>query len=164
LRTTSAYWEHSTIKRTLEILLVEDHAATATLTIEALRDAKTHIHVHVMGDGEAALDFLQRRAPYWQAPIPDLIILDLTIPKMPGQELLRRIKADPRVRSIPVIVLTGTDDVDSIEDAYQNQVACYVVKPVEPDRYFNAIRALKEHWFHVVTLPERQKRETASTA
>jgi two-component system response regulator len=111
--------------------------------------------VHVVSDGEEALSFLHRQPPYADAPRPDIILLDLTLPKIDGREVLVRIKADASLDSIPVIVVTSSSNPSDVEAAYRLQVAGYIPKCSELDRYFTAIRSLKELWFNVITLPGR---------
>ena len=141
--------------RAIQILLAEDDPAAAQLTIEALRDPRVRPVVHLVSDGEAALDFLHRQPPYADAPRPDIILLDLNMPKIDGREVLVRIKADATLDSIPVIVLTSSSNPTDVEAAYRLQVAGYITKYSELDRYFTAIRSLKELWFNVITLPGR---------
>jgi chemotaxis family two-component system response regulator Rcp1 len=141
--------------RAIQILLAEDDPAAAQLTIEALRDPRVRPVVHLVSDGEAALDFLHRQPPYADAPRPDIILLDLNMPKIDGREVLVRIKANATLDSIPVIVLTSSSNPTDVEAAYRLQVAGYITKYSELDRYFTAIRSLKELWFNVITLPGR---------
>ncbi len=141
--------------RAIQVLLAEDDPAAAQLTIEALRDPRVRPVVHVVADGEEALSFLHREPPYADAPRPDIILLDLNMPKIDGREVLARIKTDASLKSIPVIVLTSSSNPNDVEVAYRHQVAGYITKYSELDRYFTAIRSLKELWFNVITLPGR---------
>jgi len=134
------------------------------LTEEALRDAVVRYSVHIVSDGEAALDFIYRRPPFVDAPRPDLILLDLGLPKIDGQEVLARIKADAHVATIPVVVLTNSDSPKDINDAYRQHVSCYIRKPCAVDEYFTAIRLLKELWFNAASFPEEVAIETAKTS
>ena len=138
----------------IEILLVEDNPATAQLTIEALRDPKVSYHVDVVEDGEEALHFLHREAAYLAAPRPDLIFLDLGLPKIDGRKVLATIKADESLRDIPVIVLSCSSNPTDVEEGYRNQIAGYVTKPAGLDEYFTAIRSVTQLWFNVMTLPK----------
>jgi two-component system, chemotaxis family, response regulator Rcp1 len=138
----------------IEILLVEDSPAAALLTTEALRDPRVSYHVQVVEDGEEALKFLHREAPYSAGARPDLILLDLNLPKVDGREVLATIKADASLMDIPVIVLTCSSNPADVEDAYRHQAAGYITKPAELDEFFIAIRSLIQVWFNVMTLPK----------
>lgn len=138
----------------IEILLVEDNPASALLTTEALRDPKVSYHLQVVEDGEAALKLLYRQGPHSAAPRPDLVLLDLNLPKIDGREVLATIKADPNLMDIPVIVLSCSSSPSDVEDAYRRQSAGYITKPAELDEYFTAIRSLIQVWFNVMTLPK----------
>jgi chemotaxis family two-component system response regulator Rcp1 len=146
----------------LEVLLVEDSPEAAQLTLEALRDALVPNRISVATDGEQALGFLHRKPPYSDTPRPDLILLDLNLPKVDGRTVLATIKADENLMDIPVIVLTCSDNPADVEGAYQHQVAGYITKPSDLDEYFTAVRALKQLWFNVMTLPRRAKAKSAS--
>lgn len=139
--------------RPIKILLVEDSPADARLTIEALRDARIVNEIHVVSDGDEALSFLRNAAPHQEAPRPDIVLLDLDLPKVDGREVLQEMKADPKLMDIPVIVLTSSKNQADVAAAYKHQASSYIKKPVDPDQYFIAIRSLKELWFNVVTLP-----------
>jgi chemotaxis family two-component system response regulator Rcp1 len=145
----------------LEVLLIEDSPEAAQLTLEALRDALVPNHISVVADGEQALSFLQREPPYSDTPRPDLILLDLNLPKVDGRAVLARIKADESLMDIPVVVLTCSDNPADVEGAYRHQVAGYITKPSDLDEYFTAVRSLKQLWFKVMTLPRRVKADTA---
>jgi chemotaxis family two-component system response regulator Rcp1 len=138
----------------IEILLVEDSPEAAHLTIEALRDPKVNYHVQVVEDGEEALHFLHREEPHLSAPRPDLIFLDLNLPKIDGRKVLATIKAEENLMDIPVIVLTCSSNPADVEDAYRHQVAAYITKPAGLDEYFAAIRSLTQLWFNRITLPK----------
>jgi chemotaxis family two-component system response regulator Rcp1 len=138
----------------IEILLVEDNPAAAQLTMEALRDPKVSYHVDVVEDGEEALHFLHREAPYVAAPRPDLILLDLGLPKIDGRQVLATIKADEDLMDIPVIVLSSSSTPTDVEDGYRHQIAGYITKPAGLDEYFTAIRSLTQLWFNVMMLPK----------
>ncbi len=138
----------------IEILVIEDNPAAALLTTEALRDPKVKYHVQIAEDGEDALKLLRREGPHGAAPRPDLILLDLNLPKMDGREVLAAIKADANLMAIPVIVLTCSNNPDDVEDAYRHQIAGYITKPAGFDEYFTAIRSLTQLWFNVMSLPK----------
>jgi CheY-like chemotaxis protein len=148
----------------IEVLLVEDSPAAAQLTLEALRDALIPNQIHVVGDGEEALKFVHQEPPYSHAPRPNLILLDLNLPKVDGRHVLATIKADPSLMDIPVIVLTCSENPQDVEGAYQHQVAGYITKPGDLDEYFTAIRLLKQLWFKVMTLPKTVKAKSADNS
>lgn len=139
-----------------DILLVEDNEADVTLTNEAFRDATTRIQIHTVRDGEEALAFLSRTGVHADAPRPDLVLLDLSLPRVDGFQVLAQMKTDPHLKKIPVIVISGSDrDADKTR-AYDLQISSYLVKPVELDRYFTAVRAIKEAWFHALSVPPKE--------
>ena len=137
-----------------EILLIEDSAHDARLTIEAFRDAKTPAKVHTVENGEDALRFLRRQPPYSKQRTPQLVVLDLNLPGLSGYDVLTAMKADQKLKSLPVIVITSSDNPADVERAYANQVSVYLKKPVDPDHYFTMIRVIKELWFRFAILPQ----------
>ncbi len=139
--------------RPIEILMVEDNPGDARLTQEGLRDGKVRNHLHVVADGEAALRFLRRESEHAGAPRPDLILLDLNLPRSDGREVLREIKQDPDLRRIPVVVLTSSEAEEDIVAAYDLNVNCYVTKPVDFERFVGVIRSIEDFWLTVVKLP-----------
>jgi CheY-like chemotaxis protein len=141
----------------IEVLLVEDNPAQAHLTMEAFRDAIVHCDVSVVEDGEAALDFLRKQPPYEQAPRPDLILLDLNLPKIGGLDVLETVKSDPALQNIPVIVLTVSSSPKDVEAAYRHQAAGFVTKPLDLDEYFMEVRLLKELWFKIMKMPKAEQ-------
>jgi chemotaxis family two-component system response regulator Rcp1 len=138
--------------RVINVLLVEDDPAGAHLTLEALRDPQFPTRTYLVSDGEKALKFLQHRPPYEEADRPDLILLDLNLPKIDGLEVLARIKADATLADIPVFVLSASSNPSDIESAYRNQAAGYVTKFSELDKYFATIRSVKEKWYSCASL------------
>ena len=144
-----------TVPRAVEILLVDDNAGDIELTKVALRDAKIVNEVHVTRDGEEALAFLRRQGEFAQAPRPDLVLLDLRMPKVDGYQVLAEMKGDPELRRIPVVVMSSSSAEQDLARAYDAQVSAYLVKPSHFEEYFNAIRAVKELWFHIVALPPK---------
>lgn len=134
--------------RELDILLAEDNEFDVHVTVAAFRDAKTPNRIHCVSDGEAAIAFLKRTGEHSRAPRPDLILLDLNLPKLDGFEVLEAIKADPSLRNIPVVMVSGNIQDGDIRRAYELQVSSFLMKPREVDEYFAAIRSLKELWFH----------------
>ena len=141
--------------QSLEILLIEDSPADAHLTLEALEDTSTVYHVHVAGDGVEALRFLRRHSPHERAPRPDIILLDLNLPRIDGKELLAEIKSDELLMDIPVVVLSGSASLDDINYAYRHHVACYITKSAQLEQYMTAVRTLKELWFHTASFPNK---------
>jgi len=142
-------------ERQIAILLVEDNPADVHLTLTALRDARSSSEVHVVTDGAKALDFLTRQGDYAKAPRPDLVFLDLNLPKVDGYQVLETMKADPVLRRIPVVAISGSRSEIDIARAYDDQISAYLVKPPGVDEYFAAIRSLKELWFHAAALPPK---------
>lgn len=136
------------------ILLVEDNPGDVRLTQEALRDARVANQMHTMNDGVEALTFLQREGPYRDAPQPDLILLDLNLPRKDGREVLAAIKGDPRLRRIPVVVLTTSQDERDVDAAYDLHANCYIVKPVDLEQFLRIVRSIEDFWFEIVTLPQ----------
>jgi CheY-like chemotaxis protein len=141
--------------RPIEILLVEDNPGDVRLTQEALKDAKVANTMHVVEDGVAALDFLYRRGAYEAVPRPDLILLDLNLPRKNGREVLKQIKQDEQLKCIPVVILTTSQADDDISWAYKLHANCYITKPVEFAQFIRVVRAIEEFWFTIVTLPSR---------
>jgi CheY-like chemotaxis protein len=141
--------------RPIEILLVEDNVGDVRLTQEALKDAKVANTMHVVEDGVAALDFLYQRGAYAEVPRPDLILLDLNLPKKNGREVLEQIKQDEHLKSIPVVILTTSQAEADIADAYSLHANCYITKPVEFGQFIRVVRAIEEFWFTIVTLPDK---------
>lgn len=139
--------------RPVEILLVEDSPGDITLTVEALRDAKVTNNLHVARDGEEAIAFLRRQGEYADAPRPDLILLDLNMPRKDGREVLADIKADEDLRRIPVVVLTTSQNEDDVAEAYNLSANCYVAKPVDLDQFLHVVRAIDNFWLTLVKLP-----------
>lgn len=143
----------------IEILLVEDNPGDVRLTQEALRDGKMHNNLHVAWDGVEALEFLRRAGKYADAPRPDLILLDLNLPKKDGHEVLVEIKADGNLKRIPVVVLTTSKAEEDIFKAYDLHANCYISKPVDLDQFVRIVRSIEEFWFTIVKLPADGGRE-----
>lgn len=139
--------------RSAEILLVDDSPSDVLLAQEALSSGKLLNNLHVVQDGVEALDFLHRRGEYAAAPRPDLILLDLNLPKKTGHEVLAEIKADPQLRVIPVVVMTSSRAEADLQSAYQEHANCYVTKPLEFAAFIEVVRTVRNFWFNVVTLP-----------
>jgi chemotaxis family two-component system response regulator Rcp1 len=138
----------------IEILLVEDNPGDARLTIEALKEGRVLNHVSVVGDGEEALLFLRKEGQYSKAPRPDLILLDLNMPKKDGREVLAEIKADPKLKRIPVVVLTTSKADEDILQTYNLHANCYISKPVDLDQFLKIIKTIESFWLNIVRLPK----------
>ena len=139
--------------RPIEILLVEDSPSDTELTIEALRDFKVRNHVSIVEDGVLAMQFLRREGPYAQAPRPDLILLDLNLPRKDGREVLAEIKSNEHLKTIPVVVLTTSRADQDILRSYQLNANCYINKPVDFNQFLEVVRSIEAFWLYVVTLP-----------
>jgi len=138
----------------VQILLVEDSPGDVNLTREALRTAKVRNELHVVGDGEAALAFVRGEGEYAGSPRPDLVLLDLNLPRKDGREVLAALKADPDLKRIPVIVLTTSAASADVEAAYGLHANAYVTKPVTFGQFLEAIKRLENFWLEIVLLPE----------
>ncbi len=139
--------------RPVEILLVEDSPSDADLTVEALSDGKVLNNLHWVEDGVEALAFLRRQGKYNDAPRPDLILLDLNLPKKDGREVLAQIKVDPQLKLIPVIVLTTSAADRDIFKTYELNANCYVTKPIDLDQFISVVKLIETFWLAVVKLP-----------
>jgi two-component system, chemotaxis family, response regulator Rcp1 len=141
----------------VEVLLVEDSPGDVRLTQEAFRDANKSVRLHVVTDGVEAMAFLRHSGNHLTAPRPDLILLDLNLPKMDGREVLAQIKKDESLKTIPTVVLTTSDaDVD-ITKSYELQANCYLSKPVELDEFESLVKSINDFWLTKVKLPQRGK-------
>ena len=139
----------------IEVLLVEDDAGDELMTREAFEDNKIRNTLHVVRDGQEALDFLYRRGDHEEAPRPDLVLLDLNLPKYDGRQVLEEIKTDPELASIPVVVLTTSSAEEDILRSYKLHANAYVTKPVDLDQFIAAVRQIDEFFVSVVRLPGR---------
>lgn len=137
----------------VDILMVEDNPGDVRLTREAFDQAAIDFAIHVVTDGDAALDFLFQRGAHTDAPRPDLVLLDLNLPRLNGQEVLKSMRDDPELKRIPVIVLTSSDDEDDVLRSYQLQANAYLKKPVDPAKFDELVRFLEEFWFGIAQLP-----------
>jgi chemotaxis family two-component system response regulator Rcp1 len=140
--------------RPIEILLVEDNPGDVRLTQEALRESRILNTLNVAGDGAAAIDFLEQQGMYSTAPVPDLILLDLNLPKLTGREVLERIKTHPRWKVIPVVVLTTSESEVDILDSYALHVNCYITKPLAFESFMEVIKQIEDFWLTIVRLPK----------
>lgn len=138
----------------IQILLVEDHPADVRLAEEVLKAGKVANELHVAGDGEQAMEFLRRVGVFAEAPRPDLVILDLNLPKMDGREVLAAIKSDPDLLQIPVLMLTTSAAERDILDAYEQHVNAYITKPIDLDEFVRVVRSIEQFWLSIVRLPE----------
>jgi CheY-like chemotaxis protein len=141
--------------KSIVILMAEDNATDVMLTKEALAHAKVLNTLHVVEDGMEAMDFLHRRGKHAKAPRPDLILLDLNMPRKNGQEVLAEIKEDEKLKNIPVVILTTSKAEEDVVKAYGLYANCYVIKPVDFDVFAEVVRSIQQFWFSVVTLPPR---------
>lgn len=144
---------NQTAGQPIEILLVEDNPGDVRLTLEALKEGKVLNNLSVAGDGVEALAFLHREGKNGDAPYPDLILLDLNLPKMNGYEVLRKIKEDPSLRRIPVVILTVSKDEEDILKSYDLHANCYITKPVNLDQFINIVESIEDFWLTIVKLP-----------
>jgi len=150
---------HGSGSRPIEILLVEDSPSDVELTIEALRAAKVSNHLSVVEDGVQALEFLRREKQFFQSPRPDLILLDLNLPRKDGREVLTEVKADPDLKTIPVVVLTTSRAEQDVLRSYDLNANCYIAKPVDFNRFMEVVRSIEHFWLTVVTLPRSPAEE-----
>ncbi len=141
--------------RPIEILLVEDSPSDTELSIEALREAKVCNNLNTVENGVDALQFLRRQGPFAKAPRPDLIMLDLNLPRKDGREVLAEIKADPDLKTIPVVVLTTSRAEEDVLRAYQLNANCYITKPVDFQQFVKVVQHVENFWLEVVTLPPK---------
>ena len=141
----------------IEILLVEDNMRDVRLAVEALKDSKVRNNLYCVKDGVEAMDFLYRRKEYAGAPPPDLILLDLNLPRKDGREVLAEIKEDPKLRLIPVVVLTTSEAERDLVRTYGLHANAYVVKPIDLDRFVEVVQAIKDFWLTIVKLPPKSE-------
>jgi CheY-like chemotaxis protein len=142
--------------RPIELLLVEDSEPDVRLTIEALHEAKVKNRLWVVEDGVEAMDFLRRQGRHADAPRPDLILLDLNLPRKDGRLVLKEIKADESLKRIPVVVLTTSKSEEDVLRAYDLHANCYIAKPVDFNRFMEVVKSVEEFWLTVVKLPEER--------
>ena len=147
--------DNAMVGRLVEILLVEDNEGDVRLTREALKEGRIRNRLHVVIDGEQALAFLKRQGEYSDAPRPDLILLDLNLPRLDGKEVLASIKTDPKLKQIPVVVLTSSRTEQDLMRAYDLHANCYITKPVEFEEFIDVVRSIEDFWLTIVVLPPR---------
>jgi two-component system, chemotaxis family, response regulator Rcp1 len=143
------------LSKVIEVLLVEDNMADVRLTQEALKDSKVRLNLSVAEDGVVAMDYLRRRGSFGNVAKPDLILLDLNLPRKDGRETLAEIKADETLKQIPVVILTTSESEEDIVKTYKMHANCYVTKPVDFDRFREIVRQIEDFWFTVVKLPQK---------
>lgn len=137
----------------VHILLVEDNEGDIMLTTEALQDGRIINHIDVVRDGKKAMDFLLKKGEYASADTPDIIVLDVNLPKKNGHEVLQFIKNHHDLKQIPVIMLTTSSSKSDINKSYENHANCYITKPVDSDGFIRAIKTMEDFWIHIVKLP-----------
>ncbi len=137
-----------------EILLVEDNEGDIEMTREAFEDAHLRNNLHVAEDGETALDFLFKRGAFEDAPTPDVILLDLNLPRINGRDVLQAIKSDKALRLIPTIVLTSSESDRDVHEIYELQANCYIVKPVDAMKFMKVVQQIENFWVDIVCLPK----------
>ena len=138
----------------IDILLVEDNEGDARLAKEAMRDSKIRNTLHHVFDGEEALDFLRRKGPYAQSPRPDLILLDLNLPRKDGREVLAEIKSDADLKCIPVVVLTVSSAEEDVLKSYNLHANCYITKPIDLHQFMKVVHSIEDFWLTIVRLPD----------
>jgi len=138
----------------IEILLVEDNEPDVILTQEAFQDARIANNLHVTRDGVEAMAFLRREPPFQDAPTPDVVLLDINMPRLDGLSTLKAIREDPDLRTLPVIMLTTSDAETDVLRSYESFANAYIVKPISMDNFFSVIRTFEDFWFSVVRLPQ----------
>ncbi|MEO7982303.1 MAG: response regulator [Sporichthyaceae bacterium] len=142
-------------EREIQVLLVEDDPGDVLMTREAFEDYKVHNQLHVVNDGEQAMAFLRQEGEYAGLPRPDLVLLDLNLPRMDGRQVLDAIKSDPELSSIPVVVLTTSEAEDDVLNSYSLHANAYVTKPVDFERFISVVRQIDDFFVKVVRLPRR---------
>ncbi|HCJ66141.1 MAG TPA: response regulator [Elusimicrobia bacterium] len=146
---------HEETGKPIEILLVEDNPADVRLTKEALRDSKVKNKLYVVESGVEAIDFLRHKGKYTKAVHPDLILLDLNLPKKSGREVLKEIKEDEDLKSIPVVILTISQAEEDILGTYHSHANCYIAKPIGFDQFIKVVKSIENFWFTIVKLPPK---------
>ena len=139
--------------KVVDILLVEDNPGDRRLTVEALKEAKIRNELYEVENGVEAMAFLRKEGKYGAVPRPDLILLDLNLPKMDGREVLREIKEDVHLKSIPVVILTTSEAEEDIIKTYESHANCYITKPVDLDQFIKVVKSIENFWLTIVQLP-----------
>ncbi|MBI3853133.1 MAG: response regulator [Verrucomicrobia bacterium] len=143
------------VSELVQILLVEDNPGDVRLTRESFRECRVGNKLHVVDDGVKAMAFLRRAGEYAQVPRPNVIILDLNLPRKDGREVLEDIKADPDLKRIPVVILTSSEAEQDIVQAYNLHANCYISKPLAFEHFIKIVRAIEDFWFEIVKLPPK---------
>jgi len=146
--------------RPAEVLLAEDNDNDVELTRQGFKHTKLLLNLHRVKDGEECVAFLRKQGEYVNAPTPDLILLDLNMPKISGSEVLAEMVKDENLRSLPVVILTTSEEGEEILKMYKLRCSSYIVKPIDFDQFLKAVRAIAEYWFTVVVLPKTAKKAT----
>jgi CheY-like chemotaxis protein len=144
---------HSSAERSVEILLVEDNPGDVRLTVEAMREGEVPNNIEVVNDGVEAIAYLRKEGKYAGKTRPDMIVLDLNLPRKDGREVLSEIKQDPSLRRIPVMVLTTSEAEQDIQRVYDLHANCYITKPVNLEQFFDMVKTIKSFWFQTARLP-----------
>ena len=144
--------------RPIEILLVEDNPGDVELTVEALKEGRVANHLHVVSDGVEAVAYLRAEGPYAGRPRPDLVLLDLNLPKRDGREVLAEIKSDADLKRIPIVVLTTSEAEQDVLRSYALHANCYITKPVDFEQFIRVVKSIDEFWLSVVRLPSDRER------
>ena len=142
--------------KSVNILLVEDNEGDIVLTLEALAEAKLSNHVDVVRDGVEAIDFLENALAHDVNDLPDLILLDINLPRIDGKEVLQYIKNHNKLKKIPVVMLTTSSSELDILDAYNNHANCFITKPVDLNKFFNVVKVIEDFWITIVKLPSKE--------
>jgi two-component system, chemotaxis family, response regulator Rcp1 len=137
----------------IDILLVEDNAGDSRLAVEALKESKLRNNLHIVVDGMEAMDFLYKRGKYEQVPRPDLILLDLNLPKKDGREVLAEIKSDPDLKRIPVVILTISKAEEDVLKTYNLHANCFITKPLDLNQFVTVVKSIEDFWLTIVKLP-----------
>lgn len=145
--------EKEAINKPVEILLIEDNPADARLVVEVLKDSKIKNKMHIIEDGVTAMDYLHREGKYKDCSRPDIILLDLNLPKKDGREVLKEIKEDPKLKCIPVVILTTSSTKEDINQTYSNHANCFITKPVDFDQFLKVVQSIEDFWLTGVRLP-----------
>jgi chemotaxis family two-component system response regulator Rcp1 len=147
---------NSSVVAPVDVLLVEDNPGDVRLTKEALKDAKLKVNLHVVGDGMEAMAFLRKQGKYAASPRPDLVMLDLNLPKKDGRQVLAEIKDDPDLKRIPVVIVTTSKSEEDVLKTYNLHANCYVTKPLDLDQFINVVQSIEQFWLTIVKLPNGQ--------
>jgi chemotaxis family two-component system response regulator Rcp1 len=143
----------SRLVKPIEILLVEDNPGDVELAREALENSKLHNRLHAVDDGEKAMAFLRRQGPYADVPRPDLILLDLNLPRKDGREVLAEVKGDADLKRIPVVILTTSRAEEDVLKSYNLHANCYITKPMNLDQFLHVVKSIQDFWLSIVVLP-----------